>query len=296
MFKIDLHMHTTASDGALSPKEIIDLAIQKKMKTIAITDHNSISSIQEALEYSEGKDIEVVPGIEISCESEDYPEVHIVGLFIDYKNKELIKSLENLKQTGIKHKIKILEKLNELGYEISLEELKKIKGDVFGRPTIAKGLLKKYPDRFSNIKQIFKELLGANKKAYVKPKRISIKQTIQTIKNAKGISILAHPGVYLNKFEKIINEFIAFGGQGIEINYPYDKVYGLDKKLSELRNIKFKKIAEERGLLVSGGSDFHGGERDSELGGQGINDEEFMKLRSFVSNNQTARGDSKPRL
>ena len=208
MFKIDLHMHTTASDGALSSKEIINLAIQKDMKAIAITDHNSISGIKEALEYSKDKDIEVVPGIEIRCKFEDCPEVHIIGLFIDYKNEVL------------------LDLLNQ--------------------------------------------------------KNISIKQVIEIIKNTGGISILAHPGVYLNKSEKIINEFILFGGQGIEVNYPYDKVYGLNRELSDLRNIGFKKIAKERNLLSSGGSDFHGSGRDSEIGEQGINDEEFIKLKQNI--------------
>lgn len=283
MFKIDLHTHTIASDGALSPKEIIDLAIQKEMKAIAITDHNSISSIEKALEYSKGKDIEVISGIEISCEFEDYPEVHIIGLFINYENKGLIKSLSELRQTRIKHTRKMLEKLKELGYEISLEELKKRKGQAFGRPTMARGLLKKYPDKFSSINQIFKELLGANKKAYVNPKRISIKQTVEIIKKAGGISILAHPGVYLNKSEKIINEFIAFGGQGIEINYPYDTRYGLDKELSDMRNIKFKKIAEGKNLLVSGGSDFHDDMQGPKLGEQGITDEELIKLKQYIT-------------
>ena len=206
MFKIDLHVHTTASDGELSSREIIDLAIQKDIKVIAITDHNSISGIKEALKYSNEKDIEVIPGVEISCEFEDYPEVHIVGLFIDYNNKEL--------------------------------------------------------EKFS------------------KKEKFSIKQAIELIKNAKGIPILAHPGVYLNNSEKIIKEFIENDGKGIEINYPYDKIYGLDKEKMELRNLGFKKIVEEKGLIISGGSDFHGRKRKVEIGEQGINDEEFMKLTS----------------
>jgi len=282
MFKIDLHIHTTASDGEFSPKEIVDLAIKKGMKVIAITDHNSISGIQEALDYSKNKNIKVIPGIEISCEFEDYPEVHIVGLFIDYKNKELLKFLELRKQLSIKHQIKILEKLNELGYEINIKELKKIKGYSFTRPTIAKVLLKKYPDKFSSISQIFKELLWTNKKAYVKKERRLIKEVIEIILAAKGIPILAHPGVYLNKSEKIINKFIELGGRGLEFNYPYTGIYGLDKKLSNARNSKFKEIARDRKLFFSGGSDFHGEGRNVEIGEQGISEEDFKKLISYL--------------
>ena len=123
MKKIDLHLHTTASDGTLSPKEIVDYAIKKDMKAIAITDHDSIAGVKEALEYSKDKKLIVVPGVEMGCDNSEFGdyEIHIVGLFIDYNNKELNKFLKQVENWSEEQKAQIIEKLNKLGYEISLE-------------------------------------------------------------------------------------------------------------------------------------------------------------------------------
>lgn len=285
MSNIDLHIHTNASDGTLSPKDLINLAIKKNMKAIAITDHDTISGLKEALEYSKNKNIEVIPGVEISCEDNNLNihNIHILGLFINYKNKKLNLLLEKLKQSRIKQKKEIIKKLNKLDFDITFDELKKEVGDSFGRPHIAKILVKK--GIFSNTQNVFEELIDEGKRAYVKQKQASIKEAINTIKNSKGISILAHPAIYgLNNYKKIINRFINLGGQGLEVNYPYDKVYTLSTKLTSKLNLEFRKIVKNKNLLISGGTDFHGGYgRPIEIGDYGINKKELQKLKESIT-------------
>ena len=207
---IDLHIHTNYSaDGELSPKEIIELAEKIGIKIIAITDHNNIEGIEEALEYAKGKDITIIPGTEISCEASEFntPYIDIIGLFIDYKNKILNDLLEEIKNG-------------------------------------------------------------------TKP---NIRKTIQAIKNVGGIAILAHPGLYFGDIQKIIDSFIEAGGDSIEISYPYNELYNLNQ---ELLIKKFGDIAKEKNLLVSGGSDFHGGKRKVSFGQYGLSKEEFEKLKN----------------
>ena len=202
MKQIDLHIHTNASDGDYSSKEIIDLAIKKRMKSIAITDHDTVSGLKEAIEYSKGKPIELISGIEISCEEKDIKHIHILGIFIEPENKYL------------------------------------------------------------------KDFILSKKKP-------SINQAIFLIKKSGGIPILAHPGIYGNNLEIIIKLFIQSGGKVIELNYPYDKIYGLNK---ELIVKKIKGIIDRERLFFSGGSDFHNKERGTEIGEEGISEDEFLIL------------------
>jgi predicted metal-dependent phosphoesterase TrpH len=213
MKTIDLHIHTSYSaDGELSPKEIIDLAKKSGLKFIAITDHNNMKGVREALEYSKGKEITVIPGIEISCEAKEFNTsyIDIVGLFIKDKNKML----------------------NDLLIEI---------------------------------------------KKGTKP---DIRKAIRAIKNAKGIAILAHPGLYFGDIKKIVDKFVEAGGDAIEVYYPYNELYNLNQ---ELLTKKFMKFAKEKNIPLSGGSDFHGPKRKVSFGQYGVSEEEFEKLKNVIS-------------
>ncbi len=145
MAKIDLHLHSTASDGNFSPKELIDMAIKKKISAIALTDHNTAMGNEEALEYSKGKNIEFVQGIEITITPpKDCKELHIVGLFIDSNNPEILKIPKKHREYAEKVVKKIIKKLNVLGYEITFEDLlKESDGEHLGRHFIARILMRK---------------------------------------------------------------------------------------------------------------------------------------------------------
>ena len=283
--KIDLHLHTTASDGELSPEGLVGYALKNDMKAIAITDHDTVSGIERAIEYAKEKGIEIVPGIEISTDDfeKEFYDVHVLGLFIDYKNKELNELTEWLMGARIRQKKEIIKKLNELGYEISFEELEREVGEIYGRPHIAKILMKKYPSEFPDMRSVFDELLGTNKKAYVLQEKPSLKRAMEIIRDAGGVAILAHPGVFIDDFEKVIERFVELGGQGLEVYYPYSDVCSQDKEVEEKLVKKIEEIALKNNLLITGGSDYHGKNRPVNIGDGGIEVEDFERLKNFMN-------------
>lgn len=276
--KIDLHIHSSASDGKFSPKEVIDFAVELGVKAIAITDHDGVDGLKEAIDYSRDKKIEFVPGVEFSADPKDLAkEIHIVALFIDYKNKEILDLIVKQRECRLRLIHKVIKKLNELGYEISYEEaLKESGGESFGRPTLAQLLMKKYP-QFKDRKQVFNELLGKEGKAFFKSEAASIPEIISVIHSAGGLAILAHPAYLFENSEKVIQEFAKFGGDGLEVDCPYEN---FGEKAQELRD-KFRKLAEDNNLAVSGGTDFHDKNDGVNIGSFGISEKEFKKLKSF---------------
>ena len=288
MYKIDLHTHTNASDGDLSPKELIDESIKRDISVLAITDHDTIEGIGPARLYVKDKSIVIVPGIEFSCEEKEkgFDEVHIIGLFIDTTNPKLLTLVETIGKDRIKQKIEMIKKLNELGYNINLEEVKDLVNFSFGRPHIAKILLQKYPNQFDSISDVFEKLLGFGKPAFVERRRkINIQEAIDTIKNAGGIVILAHPCLYQDHIAKeLVILFKECGGDGIEVNYPYHKVAkNVSIEDANQQNFFLNELADNMNLLKSGGSDFHSLNERAMLGESGINSDEFEKLKHFHS-------------
>ena len=264
MNRIDLHVHTNASDGEFSPEETVDKAVNAGLKAIAVTDHDTVSCVDRAIEYAKGKNIEIVPGIEISCYEKEkgFEEVHIIGLFIDYKNKNLVKFIEKIRQDRIKQKKKIIRNLNKLGFDIKFEDIKNFNSFSIGRPHIAKVLIKKYPKEFSSVNDVFDKYISIGKPAYAgRGYKVKIEEAIKIIKESRGISFLAHPGCYNEKDSlELIELFVGKGGQGIETIYPYDIVFpdGYNKKEAENKILFFRETAKHKGLIETGGSDFHG--------------------------------------
>tara|TARA_Y100000034_G_C6852133_1_gene386678 strand:+ start:543 stop:1409 length:867 start_codon:yes stop_codon:yes gene_type:complete len=282
MKRIDLQMHTHYSDGKFSPKDVIDMALKKGMKAIAITDHDSVKGIEEGIEYSKDKDIEFVLGIELSCREEFYDgTIDILGLFIDHENEELKKFVERDRERRRIEKKEMVEKLNNLGYEISFDELVRESGESMGRPTIARILFKKYPGKFESVNDVFKKLIGEGKEGYVHREKTSVSEAMGVIHNAGGVSVLAHPGRYIRDLDGVVDKFIENGGKAIEVYYPYAKLFRVDEIVERGWIDRFKRIVEDKNLLVSGGSDFHDFERGSEIGDAGISDEEFERLKNF---------------
>ncbi len=267
---IDLHMHTNASDGKLSPQELIDLSLEKGLNAIAVTDHDSISGIAPAIKYAKGKSLEVVPGIEINCNESKigYEEVEVVGLFVEHESRALVKFVEGTKQDRLEQKKKIVKKLQGLGFDIRFEELEQYAKGSLGRPHIARLLMEKHPEKVSSIRDAFEKYLGAGKAAYVdRESKPGIKEAISVIRKANGLTFLAHPGIFNKKDSVKLIEFVQQqGGQGIETYYPYHiicpKLKIGEKENSEITRF-YQKIAKKEGLLESGGSDFHGGDRET---------------------------------
>jgi len=283
MTKIDLHLHSTHSDGLLTPKEIIDYAIKKGISAVAITDHDKATANEEAKIYADEKGIEYVPGIEITITPpKGIRELHLVGLFIDSNNEEIKKINERHRRYAIVIAKKIIEKLNELNYEITFEELsKETEGEHFGRPFIAKILMRKYPEEFKERSEVFDKLLGKNGKAFILPKGTELDEAIKIIHNAGGIAIIAHPWYLGENMLQILEEFISFGGDGTELDYKPKET--IPEKTREI----LEDFVKKNNLIISGGTDFHGNkENGKEIGDFGITKEEFSKLKEYWKNNQ----------
>lgn len=280
MAKIDLHIHSTHSDGVLTPKELIDYALEKGISAISITDHDKATANKEAEIYAKEKGIEYVHGIEITVTPpEGVKELHMVGLFIDSEDEE-IKNISKRHKKYASDKAKLMiKKLNKLGYEITFEELtRETNGEHFGRPFIARILMKKYPNKFKERKQVFDELLGKDGKAFVKAKGTELKKAIEIIHNAGGIAIVAHPWYFGKNILKILNEFVSLGGDGIEVKYQSEK------EIPENTLKILNDFATEHNLIISGGTDFHENIEDkSDLGEYGLTEEEFQRLKEMAN-------------
>ncbi|MBS3128339.1 PHP domain-containing protein [Candidatus Woesearchaeota archaeon] len=296
-YEIDLHSHSTISDGTCTIPQLIDLAIKKGIKKLAITDHDTIDGLKKAQEYSAGKPIEIISGIELSCEEQEngFPDVHILGLCIDFQNKELQKRLKNILEQRKEQKMKMIKKLQALGFSITFKELEKMVGVSFGRPHIARLLMQKYPEKFKNVQDVFDQYLGEGKPAYVPRKdKLKVKEAITLIKKAGGISSLAHPGIYPEKkMIALMNYFAELGGDAIEVYYAYHIIHketALDEKESKRKVSLAKKFVEKKGLLSTGGSDFHGTIRKVMIGESGLSRDLFEKLEKKVKKRKAMQG------
>lgn len=258
MNMIDLHCHTTASDGIKTPSGLIDYAIEKNVGILAVTDHDTVSGLEEAVNYAADKDIVLIPGIEFSI---DYQggSFHLVGLYIDHNYKPLIDKTVHLQDVRDRRIYRIIEDLERHGIEIPVEEVMlESAGGAIGRPHVARVLLKH--GYANNINEVFKKYLVKGKPGYVKKERIKLEEAVSLIKGAGGLSIIAHP-VSLNyrdmtQFENILKGFIDFEVDGIE-------AYSSMHKTSEISS--FLELADRYKLIVSGGSDYHG-DKDEKIG------------------------------
>ncbi len=248
--KVDLHIHTTNSDGFYSPKEIIEKAAKAHLDIISITDHDNLSGIQEAAAFGAEAGIEVIPGLEISSDIRD-KEVHILGYFIELDSEELERYLSFFREERIKRAVRIVRKLNSLGLPVSFEEvLIHAKHSAIGRPHIAQKMVEK--GLVSNYYEAFNKYIGNGCPAYEKKVHISPHSAFKIISDAGGLSFIAHPG---NMPEDILKELIDSGVDGIEVTHPSHNAQ--QEKF-------YRGIVNEYFLLESGGSDFHGGKRDDE--------------------------------
>jgi 3',5'-nucleoside bisphosphate phosphatase len=252
----DLHSHTTASDGTQSPSENVRIALRAGLAAVAITDHDTVSGLPEAL--SEGKKIgiEVVPGVEISTVASNQ-DIHVLGYYMDFKDSLFLHRLEQLRDTRNRRNDMLIERLQQLGVNITLaevlSEVKEVKSeeDTVGRPHIAAVLMKK--GYVASISEAFERYLGKEGSAYVNPPRIHPKTAIEWIHEAGGSAVLAHPGLYGD--DNLVAELIQAGLDGIE-------VYHSDHTPED--EARYLRIARENGLIITAGSDFHG-ERGGEV-------------------------------
>ncbi len=242
--RVDLHVHTTASDGQLSPREIVRKALELGLAAIAITDHDSTEGVEEALEAARGTGLEVIPGVEIST---DIPqeEVHVLGYCVAYRDPVLCETLALLRDSRLGRAQKMVAKLACMGLPLEWQRVLQIAvGAAVGRPHVARAMLEK--GYVSSLGEAFASYIGRNGPAYVERYKLSPAEAVQIILAADGLPVLAHP----LHISHLLPDLVKDGLLGLEAYYPG---YSPDETGFLLD------LAGKYGLLVSGGSDFHGG-------------------------------------
>lgn len=253
---IDLHIHSTASDGTLTPSEILAMAVRLGLKAIAITDHDTLSGSATAVAGGIPSALQFLTGIEISAEApvgfRVNGSVHILGYGIDLDHPVLTTLVRVLKQARENRNPQIIARLNALGMDLNTEELARIVGNATaGRPHIAQLMIKK--KMADSIDDAFDRFLGKNRPAYVEKYRVPMADAIGAINEAGGIAVLAHP--YLNgltdpaTFESFLLVLQSMGLKGIEAIYPLHP---------ETATAEYCRLARKHDLVITGGSDFHG--------------------------------------
>jgi predicted metal-dependent phosphoesterase TrpH len=274
--KIDLHMHTTASDGASTPAELVERCIDLGLEIIAVTDHDNMTNVKEVQQLGKEKGLKVISGIEISTYRGE-AEYHILGYFVDIENDALLGLTEAILDSRVERTHKIIEKLSEMGYPLDFEDVKKYATGVsLGRPHIARAMIEKgYIEEIGDA--FTEEFIAGGGKAYVEKKNVLPAEAIEVILKAGGIPVIAHPyiinhGKPLDKEE--LSRLKEVGLKGVEV---YQTKH--NKKITK----RYKKIAEELQLLITGGSDYHGENSPGILPGDtGMNQEEFDQLENHA--------------
>lgn len=242
---VDLHLHTTFSDGKSTPQELIDLAISAKLTAIAITDHDTTEAIPVANEYAKDKEIEIIPGIELST-SYQKKDVHILGYFIDPTHPELAEIVKQCKDERWNRAKRIVEKLNQQNVKIEFGRVLELSGSgTVARPHIARALLEK--GYVFELDEAFSRYIGYHCPAYVEKFTLSPQMAFDLIHQAGGIAVWAHPGTL--RRDDWIRQFSNEGLQGIEAFHP---------KHSYRLSRHYLVMARHLGLMVTGGTDFHG--------------------------------------
>ena len=253
---IDLHIHTTASDGTLTPAEVVSQADRLKLKAIAITDHDTVAGSIEALRCGIPHSLGFLTGVEISAAPPPfYPgsgSFHLLGYSIRLDDSQLNQSLAELRLARKNRNPAIIRRLNELGIPLTLDDVRKEAGaGQLGRPHIAQAMIKK--GVVAAIDEAFDKFLGTGRPAYVTKYRLECSQVIENILGAGGIPVLAHPGLldcrYEDQFDPLIAGLKEMGIQGVEVYYS---------EHTARQTRLFAELAQRHNLLMTGGTDFHG--------------------------------------
>lgn len=249
--RADLHSHTTHSDGALSPYELVTKARNAGLAALSITDHDNVGALDEAIEWGKSLGVEIVPGLELSV-SLGEKDVHVLAYFFDHKNPNLLDYLSFFRRERLKRAERIVEKLNKMNIPIKFEAVLEQAGvGSIGRPHIANVLLDE--GWIESYHEAFEKYIGMGGPAFEKKYQVTPDEAIKLISSSGGLSFLAHPGKYTTELE--LSQLIKSGVDGIEVIHPSH---------DEKRQAYYRGVVNQYFLLESGGSDFHGGKKSDD--------------------------------
>lgn len=244
--RVDLHTHTTASDGTLAPRELVRKAVEHGVRVLAVTDHDSTDGLAEArAEAARHPGIEIVPGLEINCDVEG-AEIHVLGYFVDDEASWFQEFLRGQRTERVARIHRIAERLAELGLPIDPDEVLALAGHgAAGRPHVAQVMVRR--GYVKSVREAFDKYLRTNGPAAVPRRRLTPEEAVAVIRRAGGVPVLAHPG--LADRDAMIPDLVSAGLMGIEAYYP---------EHSAAQTRAYLATCRERGLVATGGSDFHG--------------------------------------
>ena len=248
MASVDLHLHTTRSDGRLTPTELVRLVVDRGVSVAAITDHDSTEGLGEAFaEAARHPGLTLVPGIEMSADHPDgQGDLHILGYFIDYHDEPFQRRLREFRESRVGRARKMVERLTELGLPVDWERVQEIAGDAsIGRPHIARAMVER--GYISTPQEAFQGYLQDGGEAYTERPKLSPEEALEMISRVGGVAVVAHP-LYIKGFQELLPRLVAAGVQGMEVHYA---------EVSPEQQAELGRIAEESGLLPCGGSDYH---------------------------------------
>jgi predicted metal-dependent phosphoesterase TrpH len=247
MGEVDLHLHTTASDGRLTPQELVKLAAERGLRVIAITDHDTTDGVGPAqAAAARFADLRLIPGVEMSVDIAE-AEVHLLGYWVDLDNREFQQLLAWSRDGRVNRAHRILEKLAELGMPLEWQRVRELAGDgAVGRPHIAQAMVEK--GYVADIREAFDLYLGRGRPAYVERERLTPEQGIRSILAVGGLPVLAHPADIAG-LEDLLPGWVAAGLVGIEVYYA-----GYTPEVVA----RLQELADKHGLIPTGGTDYHG--------------------------------------
>jgi predicted metal-dependent phosphoesterase TrpH len=259
--KVDLHLHSTASDGQLSPADVVCKAAELGLAVIALADHDTVEGIVPALTAAEAfPRLKVIPAVEVSTDV-PHGEVHVLGYFIDYSDRELLDALAGMRHSRVKRAQKMVARLKNLGIHVEWERVQELAGSgAIGRPHIAQAMLER--NYTTSFQEAFTKYLGRDGPAYVEREKITSVETVELILRADGLPVLAHP-LTIDNPEILISELREAGLVGIEAYYDGYTTSEINRLVS---------LANEYNLIATGGSDYHGidDSRETMIGGVGV--------------------------
>lgn len=247
MSGVDLHLHTTASDGKHTPTEIVRKAASLGLKVISITDHDTTEGIPSAVEAARDyPSLRFIPGVELSTDVAS-GEIHVLGYFIDYTDEEFEANLARMRNSRVERARQMVQKLNKLGMHIEWERVKEIAGQgALGRPHVAQALLEK--GYIGTLQEAFQRYIGHGGPAYVERDKLTPAEAVGLILKADGLPVLAHP-LTAGEVEGTIIELKAAGLIGVEVYYASYSFEEMNPLLG---------LAHKYGLIATGGTDYHG--------------------------------------
>ena len=249
---VDLHAHTNYSDGLMTPEELVAEAGSLGLAAVGVTDHDAIGGIDRAMAAGKKLGVEVVPGVEMSC-STNGVDVHVLGYYMDYHDEALLQFLEVIRQKRTERAERMVTKLVEIGVSIKMDRVRELaSGAAIGRPHVAQALVEAKVVRTAD--EAFSRYIGYDGPAYFPKMVLSPREAVEFIHRHDGVAVVAHPGNYHQ--DAALYSVIEAGADGVEVWHPDHNQRNVDH---------YREVAQKNGLLMTGGSDCHGGRKEGKV-------------------------------